>query len=73
MSSKHAEAVKNKIKLMNKYLETLKKSADPEMMAFFEDMLAILEDFNVRLELMEREVMPGQPFIDDSEVPHRLR
>lgn len=71
--SKHADAVKNKLKLMNKYLDSKRKSADPEMMAFFEDTLAIMEDFNVRLELIERETLPGTPFIDDSEVPHRLQ
>lgn len=81
--SKHGEAVKTKLESISKLMEEFKAlsaPSDPNQpyvtrgdLEILEDILAILDDLNMRVQLLEADVLPGSAFIDDSEIPHRLK
>lgn len=69
---KHGEAVKKKLDELDKFVSG-KVKANPENAEFLLDVLAILRDINDRVQELEINSLPGDQFIRDDDIPHRLK
>jgi hypothetical protein len=60
----------------HKILEHLQKYLDggkPITPHIVGNLITLLSTMNRRMEVLEREVLPGDGFIDDADIPGRLR
>ena len=69
----NAEKAREKMQTMAKYLDEKKaQTSNAEGLAFLDQILEVMFDFNTRLEVIEQENRGSTAFVE-IDAPHRLR
>lgn len=70
--SKQGEKLAKQLLVLREYIQTrMAKSASKDL-DFLEGMLDTIENINLRVQLLEREIGPNDAFIDPNEGTHRV-
>jgi hypothetical protein len=69
---RQSEAVKKKLDELETFVSE-KSKVNPGNADFLLDILAVVRNLNDRVTELEISLLPGDQFITDTEIPHRLK